>query len=131
MTETKVQNPRFEDKGNCRYDLDNLPGNVLNINPTLENIDRYQAVKESGEKILWGNETYVPIIGDTVKIKFNDLGTGLVESYFVEHGWLGVCVKLDKVPEWKRKQQKDDPRRAEVALVFGAEIEKVKSILDD
>jgi hypothetical protein len=29
---------------------------------------------------------------------------GTVVDYFVQDGWLGVKVKVDKQPEWSRKQ---------------------------
>src|SRR4051812_26425037 len=104
MTATTAK--RCEDKGNCKYDLDNIPLNTVCIDPTPENIERYRAAKEAGEATLWGGGI-IPLIGDRVAINFNQLGTGTVESYFTEHGWVGVCVLLDKVPDWKKKQQKD------------------------
>lgn len=59
-----------------------------------------------------------PAIGTRVLITFNDFGAGAVESYFVEHGYLGVCVKLDAEPKWRKKQKCDHA----TALVFGSEI---------
>jgi hypothetical protein len=112
---------RFNDTAAGKYNLAHAPGNVLCIQPTPENIERYRSVRECGEHVLFGAEQ-VPALGSRVRIGFNSLGTGTVESYFVEHGWLGVCVVLDVVPTWKQKQQKDTPLRAAVALVFGAEI---------
>jgi len=64
----------------------------------------------------WSN-TFDPNIGDRVEITFNGFGAGSVVSYFCEHGCRGVRVKLDKQPEWHRKQGQPP-----YALVFGAEI---------
>jgi hypothetical protein len=65
----------------------------------------------------------VPAIGTRVRINFDELGYGTVESYFIEHGWLGVCVKLDKIPDWKFNEQRDEPEKMEVALVFAIELD--------
>ncbi len=67
----------------------------------------------------WSGVQPIPAIGARVTINFNSLGSGVVESYFYEHGFQGVCVKLDAIPEWKQKQQKTN---ADVALVFGMEL---------
>jgi len=69
---------------------------------------------------LWSGKNPVPpAIGERVTINFNGLGPGTVESYFIEDRWLGVKVKLDKQPEWHRKQ---NPGR-DFALVFGRELD--------
>jgi hypothetical protein len=62
-----------------------------------------------------------PIIGHSVEITFNGLGFGRVESYFVEHGWVGVCVKLNNPPQWHAIQKKGTTFEGR-ALVFGREI---------
>jgi len=67
----------------------------------------------------WSGKSSIPAIGDRVRIRINDLGTGCVKSYFHEAGWLGVEVTLDKRPEWHLKQQGDSTP----ALVFGVEVE--------
>lgn len=64
--------------------------------------------------------TFDPSIGDRVEIPFNGLGAGTVVSYFCEHGYRGVRVKLDKQPEWHQKQGNPP-----YALVFGAETRPV------
>ena len=61
--------------------------------------------------------TFDPEIGDRVLIDFNSLGTGIVVSYFCEHGYRGVRVKLDNQPLW-HKNQGNPP----YALVFGLEL---------
>lgn len=111
---------RFQDTDTAKYDLSALPDFVLY---------QYDG-KTCPEGIKWGvladNAKAVltpPVIGSRVHVAINGMGTGTVESYFVEHNWLGVCVKLDSIPEWKRNQQDKD--RAQVALVFGPELRQV------
>lgn len=72
-------------------------------------------------RITWRSTYFAapPAVGTRVEITFNGFGFGEVESYFVEHGFLGVAVKLDKEPEWRRKTTGIDHS---VALVFGNEI---------
>lgn len=53
----------------------------------------------------WSGTKYPPSIGDRVTVNFNGFGAGTVTDYFVEGGWLGVEVQMDKQPEWHRKQQ--------------------------
>ena len=80
------------------------------------------------KKVLkWINRgfPFPPPIGTKVHIIFNGLGDGKVISYFFEHGFLGVQVKLDNEPKWHIKQTKGDWHRG-TALVFGSEIEPVK-----
>jgi len=59
-----------------------------------------------------------PNTGDRVEITVNRFGAGIVVSYFCEHGYRGIRVKLDKQPDWHRKQGQPP-----YALVFGAEIQ--------
>lgn len=79
--------------------------------------------ENSGDEsvVKWSGSYPIPQIGQPVKVNFNSLGTGVVESYFVEHGYLGVTVRLDKEPEWKIKQHKGT-KHAGIAMVFGLEI---------
>jgi hypothetical protein len=69
----------------------------------------------------WSGKIAVPNIGERVKINFNQFGKGKVVSYFVEDGYLGVNVKLDKQPAWHKKQ--NGPTN--YACVFGAEVDHV------
>jgi len=64
--------------------------------------------------------TFDPNIGNRVRITMNNFGTGTVVSYFCEHGYRGVRVKLDQQPEWHKKQGQPP-----YALVFGAEIAEI------
>lgn len=65
----------------------------------------------------WSGAKPAPAIGDRVVVRMNRLGAGVVVGYFIEHGWLGVYVKLDKAPAWYLKQNGRAP-----AMVFGAEL---------
>ncbi len=67
---------------------------------------------------LWSGKSPLPRIGERVHINFNELGNGTVESYFIEDEWIGVTVRLDRQPEWHRRQNGNRP----IALVFGLEI---------
>ncbi|MDD5510469.1 MAG: hypothetical protein PHI12_06655 [Dehalococcoidales bacterium] len=72
---------------------------------------------------MWSGKKPLPKIGDKVTINFNQLGTGIVESYFIEDEWLGVRVRLDNEPEWHKKQNPGRP----YALVFGLELDPVEA----
>lgn len=67
----------------------------------------------------WSGKQPPPAIGDRVVVNFNGFGPATVLDYFVEAGWLGVEVKLDKQPEWHRKQN----GRQTCIKVFGLEID--------
>jgi hypothetical protein len=69
--------------------------------------------------VKWSGPVPIPTIGTPVRITFNNLGTGRICAYFVEHGWLGVAVALDHPPDWRTDQgvPVDMP-----ACAFGIEI---------
>lgn len=71
---------------------------------------------QSGKRSL-----LVPSVGQEVYVRCNSLGPGTVESYFIEHGYVGVAVRLSAAPEWHKKQTKGTKWEG-VALVFGNEI---------
>jgi hypothetical protein len=71
--------------------------------------------------LKWSGDFPVPAIGQAVHVNFNGLGAGVVESYFTEHGYLGLTVKLAAPPDWHRKQTKGH-WYAGKALIFGKEI---------
>ena len=63
-----------------------------------------------------------PRIGERVNVRINDFGQGVVGAYFVQHGFLGLVVEIDELPEWRKK----DPSLAKYGknvCVFGAEVE--------
>lgn len=62
-----------------------------------------------------------PAIGTRVKVRGNELGTGVVVRYFSRSGYLGVLVALDSPPEWWTTQNGTDC----LCDVFGAEIERL------
>lgn len=106
---------RFTDTTVSKYDLETVPEGVICFNAP----DAIKSQKELPKELKWGSEKRPPAIGDRVSINFNQLGGGVVESYFWEHGWLGVCVKLNNAPAWKRKQQKVN---WDCALVYAPEL---------
>jgi hypothetical protein len=97
--------------------------NVYELSEIPEGVHKQQA----GEgpvpdgMIGWSGGEFIPAIGDVVSIKFNSLGTGEVLSYFVEHNYLGLEVKLHNAPAWHKKQNKGTKFEGK-SLVFGAEI---------
>lgn len=60
-------------------------------------------VNES-DPFKWSGRQDPPAVGAKVHCYMNKLGSGTVLAYFVEYGWLGVLVQLDKNPAWRRKQ---------------------------
>jgi hypothetical protein len=78
----------------------------------------YRAFGYSGK---WSGPHLPPKPGSRVKINFNGLGTGEVVNYFSESGWLGIRVKLDKEPDWRKKQA----TAGKLAMIFGAEFSPI------
>lgn len=75
----------------------------------------------------WGGDADPPAIGDRVHVYMNGLGAGTVLGYFVEYGWFGLLVKLDKSPEWRRKQLKANGKDANApAHIFGIDLKPLK-----
>lgn len=102
----------------CRYDLPAVP--LPTIAPEYDQ-DRHITNKPDPTVTLMWSGTFLPAIGDRVFVNMNGLGFGRVVSYFTEHGWLGVTVRLEKDPDWHVKQCRGS-KWAGCALVFGAEI---------
>jgi hypothetical protein len=72
---------------------------------------------------LWsGKETFAtpPTIGDRCFVS-GGFGSATVTGYFVEHGFLGVVVQPDTLPEWFQKQA---PGRKVVSM-FGIDLSPV------
>ena len=106
----------YKDAKNNRYGLAELPAAVA------APIRDGDAVTNLGRgAFLWSGRFPVPAIGEKVAINFNQLGSGVVESYLTEYGWLGVCVRLDDAPDWHRRQTAGT-KHAGRAMVFGAEL---------
>lgn len=104
-----------------RYDLHELPMPLQ----TYGGVDLTDPDKaptpETADAYLWSRLTSPPRIGTRVHVVVNAMGWGTVVSYFVEHGYLGVRVKLETEPEWHAKQCAGT-KNAGHCLVFGAEL---------
>lgn len=96
----------------CQYNLPELPDGTVLLRP--DNFEDRSAMK-------WSGSYPIPTIGERVDVLINKLGHGTVESYFVEHGFVGITVKLDAPPDWHRKQTAGTHYEGK-ALVFGKEI---------
>lgn len=99
-----------------QYGLSDLPEGI---------VLRSEENSSDDSVVKWSGSYPIPQIGQSVQINFNQLGTGVVESYFVEHGYCGLIVRLDKEPEWKIRQHKGTKHEG-IAMVFGLEISLVK-----
>lgn len=102
----------------CRYDLPAVP--LPTIRPEYDKDRNITNKPDPAVTLMWSAD-FLPAIGDRVLITMNGLGPGRVASYFTEHGWLGVSVRLEKDPDWHVKQCRGT-KWAGHALVFGAEI---------
>ena len=97
-----------------RYGLDKLPkwqyghGGEPPLNLPVKN----------GDTVTWSATSDPPAIGAKVEVSVNDIGPATVLGYFVEYGWLGVCVEPSDPPEWYVKQN----GRHAVCGVMGAEL---------
>jgi hypothetical protein len=92
-------------------------------------------VEGEGDGVMWSGAVEPPAVGDRVLVTVNGLGPGAVTGYFIEHGWLGVYVRLDSPPDWWVKQNErldreekwrvrhGDMKRG-ACMVFGAEIKE-------
>jgi len=106
-----------------RYHLDALPLPILRPERGPEkNVHGDLVLKNLGQGYLWSGDGDIPLVGGRVVVRMNGLGAGKVIGYFIEHGWLGVEVKLENAPAW-HKQQTKGTEHAGKALVFGAEID--------
>lgn len=94
------------------YNLSELPDDTILM--TEEN-------RKNKSVLKWSGSYPIPQVGQRVKINFNGLGSGVVESYFIEHSFVGITVKLEDDPEWHQKQCKGTWYEGK-ALVFGQEI---------
>lgn len=83
------------------------------------------------EKFSWPNESLeikwtgsgsVPRIGDRVQTYLNNMGPGTVTGYFVEHGFLGVTISLERPPEWFTAQS----TTGSTGYFFGLDLEPYK-----
>lgn len=100
----------------CQYNIEVLSESVECIEMPKTGED----FKNLPARAKWGKCAFAspPPIGTRVRVKINQLGTGTVQGYFIEHGWVGVHVLPDARPEWHLKQ---NPTQ-EYYLAFSAEI---------
>lgn len=78
-------------------------------------------VEVAGHRGMFSNlHPRLPQIGDRVIVTFNGFGPGTVVGFFVESGYVGLEVRVDKRPDWHIRQNGD---RHPHPLCFGAEIE--------
>ena len=68
----------------------------------------------------WSGKANPPVVGERVTMYGGFSGPGTVVEYFVEYGWFGVMVKLDKPPTGWRKR--NDGVNAPVHA-FGVDLE--------
>lgn len=66
----------------------------------------------------WSGKNPVPAVGDTVRVRINQIGEGRVCGYFTQHGYLGLLVQPHNPPDWYIKQN----GRYSSCHVFGAEL---------
>ena len=90
------------------------------------------------EELVWSGAHPLPLIGDRVRIKMNNIGYGTVVAYFTAKGNVrdGVCVwyvgvevdlEPDTVAAWYVRQNGVDRN----SLVFGTEIEPAPPLRAD
>lgn len=69
---------------------------------------------------LWTGKGNPPKVGETVFIRINGIGNGVVTGYCVEGGYLGVMVRVNEEnrPQWHKDANPGNPS----SLAFGAEL---------
>lgn len=108
-----------------QYNLTSLPTWVASDGTHVENYDGYP--RWSGRRQMARGTGFEnpPAIGTRVLVNFNGFGLGTVRGYFVEHGWLGLYVHVDKRPDWHVKQNPGDRD----PMVFGVEVFVAPAVL--
>lgn len=86
----------ISERTGCDYFLPEPPCSVQAVRPPADG-GPLPRVKEG--HCLWSSDYPVPSIGEEVVVRLNNAGRGFVTSYFVEHGFLGLHVALDKPRE--------------------------------
>ena len=79
-------------------------------------------VLNDSDPYKWSGSKPPPAIGERVRCYVNTLGQGKVIGYFVEYGWLGCRVQLDKNPKWRKEQLGSNIP----ACMFGVDLEPRK-----
>jgi hypothetical protein len=99
--------------------------NPVSTGETVQMSEKSFPVIKCGEdfKGAWSGTT-LPRVGDTVKVTFNGLGTGIITAFFEEAGFVG-CVVMPhpgQRPKWHIDQFKRNRMEFNGYMVFGAEI---------
>lgn len=110
---------KIENVQACIYGLPEIPEGLICLGGDQERISDKTILKWTGTKF-----PQPPAIGTKVAVPMNRMGQGVVVSYFIEYGFLGVTAKLDERyrPDWHRKQVSDG-----LAMVFGVEIDRIEN----
>ena len=98
-------------EGICQYGIAEFPECDFVVEVPIDLRDK--------DVLKWAG-TFVPNIGERVRVSMNGLGAGTVCSYFHEHGYVGVEVQLENAPAWHKIQ-----RPTGRCLVFGTEIKEL------
>lgn len=98
---------RSKNTASCTYGLADLPSVP----------EHWQmGMTEPKPSLAWSGKMQVPAVGESVYVLLWNYGLAKVTGYFVEHGWVGLHVDLDK-------PAKRGPRKgATEALVFGCDL---------
>lgn len=99
-----------------------MPVSYLTTLPDWTSIvwDKERRIVNRDDPFKWGGKEPPPSIGSKVTVAVNMIGAGVVRSYFVQEGFLGVLVKPDAPPDWYIKQNGAD----QPCHVFGAELKQ-------
>lgn len=85
---------------------------------TLPEWKHLDHVGSESTETKWSGPPAPPIVGARVFVHMNGFGHSTVVGYYVTHGYLGLIVRPDILPEWFVKNAPD--RR--VIMVFGNEL---------
>lgn len=73
-----------------------------------------------GEPLRWSAKTPPPALGR--RVNAGHFGWGTIRGYFLEHGYLGVEVELEKPPAWLVKQWRAKGKGGNLARLFGIDL---------
>lgn len=94
------------------------------MNPSFQRhttVPPYTRDLASKDHIKWSAEFEVPVVGDDIVIRINNIGRARVVGYATHDGYLGVMSVPYHPPDWWVRQ--NGPASLEnPALTFGAEI---------
>jgi hypothetical protein len=107
------------------YNLTSLPEPLVTAATVQLGDDGMYPKPEASQRYFWSNTLQPPAVGDRVDVRMNGFGPGTVTGYFTEFGYLGVYVKVDRLPDWYVKQNKGKEKDANYGtpMVFGVEVD--------